>query len=97
MELFTYYNLTETVNADLILSKLEIYKRDYKIDYVYFENEEVFKIIDIELSDKEISTLLDIFDNNDIVPDFDFMENIDYDDLDMGNYDDEDNEYGYNY
>ena len=95
MELFTYYNLTESINADLILAKLEVYHRDYKIEYKYFEHDGVFKIIDVDLSDKEVSSLIDIFDNNDIIPDLDYDDSGDYDDLNMG--DDSDGDEGYDY
>jgi hypothetical protein len=84
MELFEYYNLTESANADLVLAKLELLSQDYKIEYQYFPQREVIKVEDLDLSDTELEKLIETFENNDIIPDYDFSENSGYDDLDMG-------------
>jgi hypothetical protein len=81
MDLFTYYNLSESANVDNILEKLENLSSELKIDYSYHESKEVFRIIDIDLTEKEVSTLQKFFEDNDVLPDFDCEDMSDYDDL----------------
>jgi hypothetical protein len=70
MQLFTYYSLDECNNRDYIIKMLDQLKDDGKIDYNYVESD-LIKIEDIDLSDKEIETLIDDFDNYDVIADLD--------------------------
>lgn len=94
--LFKYYNLTEAVNTDLVLAKLELLSQDLKITYDYNRNDEILLIEDLDLDEDELDNLLDIFDNNQILPDMD-KYNDDEDDNydDFGYYDDEENDYDF--
>jgi hypothetical protein len=70
MQLFTYYSLDECNNRDYIIKMLDELKNDGKIDYNYVESD-LIKIEDIDLSDKEIETLIDDFDTYDVIADLD--------------------------
>lgn len=82
MELFKYYNLTESSNPDIILIKLEELYDELKIDYQYYLNEEVFKIEDLDLTESELKELQKLFEDNDVLPDLDCGRN-DEDDIDL--------------
>lgn len=82
MELFKYYNLTESSNPDIILIKLEELYDELKIDYQYYLNEEVFKIEDLDLTESELKDIQKLFEDNDVLPDLDCGRN-DEDDIDL--------------
>lgn len=82
MELFKYYNLTESSNPDIILIKLEELYDELKIDYQYYLNEEVFKIEDLDLTESELKEIQKLFEDNDVLPDLDCGRN-DEDDIDL--------------
>ena len=81
MELFSYYNLSESVNAEIVLEKLEELSTELKIDYSYNSNNEIFRIVDLDLSIDEVEDLKKLFESNDVLPDFDCEDRDDYDDL----------------
>jgi len=83
MELFSYYNLSESLSSDNILDELESLSSDLKIDYSYNESREIFRIVDLDLTDDDISKLQKLFEDNDVLPDFDYRseDEGDYDDL----------------
>ncbi|CAG7580455.1 MAG: hypothetical protein SLAVMIC_00424 [uncultured marine phage] len=91
MELFSYYNLSESVNAELVLDKLENLSSELKIDYSYNSTKEVFKIVDLDLTIDELQQLKKIFDDNEVLPDFDAGDMEDYNDL--YGFDDEDYDF----
>lgn len=93
--LFKYYNLTEAVNTDLIMAKLELLSQDLKIIYDYNTTDEILTIEDLDLDEDELDNLLEIFDNNQILPDIDRYndDEDDYDNLDY--YSDGDDDYDF--
>ena len=84
-ELFTYYNLSECLEQEDILVKLDKLVESGKIEYYYEISNERFKLIDLELTDKEISKLANTFYDNDVIPDLGHEEPEEYND-DMGFY-----------
>lgn len=82
MELFRYYNLTESSNPDIVFKKLEELFDELKIDYKYYLNEEVFKIEDLDLTESELKDIQKLFEDNDVLPDLDCGRN-DEDDIDL--------------
>jgi len=85
-ELFTYYSLDEAIDRDLVVNKLKSLKKELKIELSF--EDDTFKIKDIDLEESEIEDLLDLFDNNDIFPDYDRED--DEDDTWDNYYEDED-------
>lgn len=88
MELFSYYNLSESANAGEVIKELERLGSELKIDYSLKTNE-VFGIVDIDLTEYEVFRLHKLFEENDVLPDYDYEGDDFYDDLDMGDYGDE--------
>jgi hypothetical protein len=88
-ELFTYYSLDEAIDRDLVVNKLKSLKRESKIE-LSFEGD-TFKIKDIDLEESEIEYLLELFDDNDIFPDYDRENDDDDNDDYLDYYDDDDN------
>jgi hypothetical protein len=88
-KLFTYYSTQECSNVEKVYKKLISLQDDDKI-FLKIHNDELFQIEDIELSDKELDNLLDLFDKNDIIPDLDKSE----EDLDSSEYFDFDEDGG---
>ena len=86
-ELFKCYNLSECLNQDEVLEELDSMMDDGKIEYYYEISNEQFKIVDTDLTDKELSNLLDLFYNNDVIPDMDYIEPDEFKD-DIGYYED---------
>lgn len=80
MELYTYYNLDECIDRELIIKILESYKDDGKIEYTL--NGDILKLTDIDLEDKDIDKLIDLFDKNDVFGEIEDDEDEDEDDLD---------------
>lgn len=73
-ELFTHYSMTECIEQEKIFNKLDKLTKSGKIEFIYEFNNERFKLIDLELSDKEITKLANLFYDNDVVPDLDFSD-----------------------
>jgi hypothetical protein len=86
-ELFSHYSLTECSEQESVLKKLDELMDNGKIEFYYEIMNERFKLIDLELSDSEISELLNLFYDKDVVPDMDYEEPDDYNDH-MGYYED---------
>jgi hypothetical protein len=80
MELYTYYNLDECIDRALIIKRLESYKDDGKIEYTL--NGDILKLTDIDLEDKDIDKLIDLFDKNDVFGEIEDDEDFDEDDED---------------
>ncbi len=86
-ELFTHYNLSECLEQEEILSRLDGLTTEGKIEYYYEIINERFKLVDLDLTDNEVSNLINLFYDNDVLPDLDYeepIENIG----DMGYYED---------
>lgn len=80
-ELNKYYSLDEVSDRDIIIGTLKKLKRDGRIEfYIESDNVEYFFIEVIDLEDHEVEDLIDLFDENDVVPYFDKEEDDDYDD-----------------
>jgi len=86
-ELFTHYSLLECLEQEEVLKKLDKLTNKGKIEFYYEIQSERFKLIDLELSDKEITKLANFFYDKDVIPDLDYEEPI-IDFGDMG-YDEE--------
>lgn len=87
--LFTYYSISEAPSPDKVIKKLN--SLDDKISYEMMDSE-TFKIEDVELSEKELDSLIDFFDKNDVIPDMDKTEE-DWNDVDYSEDDEEDENY----
>lgn len=85
-ELFTHYSMSECFEQEEVLKELDKLTDAGKIEFIYEMNNERFKLIDLELSDVEISKLINLFYDNDIVPDLDFEETDGIDDIDDMGY-----------
>lgn len=82
-ELFRKYSLTECNNQEIILTHLDALVDKGLVDYIYEINKEVITIHDIDLSMDDLNILVDLFYDNDVIPDLDF-EDLDEDiDLDI--------------
>lgn len=80
-ELNKYYSLDEVLDRDIIIGTLKKLKRDGRIEfYIESDNVEYFSIEVIDLEDHEVEDLIDLFDENDVVPYFDKDEDDDNDD-----------------
>jgi hypothetical protein len=90
MNLFKYYNLEEVSNRKLVINTLKLLKKEGKINYEL--DGEVFRLDDLDLSDKEIEDLIDLLEENDVFPYLD-RESDDDDDIDDDMYDDDTNDY----
>lgn len=84
MELYEFYNLDECIDRKKVLETLKLYKKDGKIEYTI--DGEILKIDDIDLDEKEVEKVLDLFDKNDV------FENLEYgeEDEDWSDWDEED-------
>jgi|AntRauTorcE11897_2_1112592.scaffolds.fasta_scaffold46563_2 hypothetical protein len=84
MELFKYYNLTESTNPNLVVKRLEELYDNLKIDYDYYLNEDIVKITDIDLTEDDIKKLQRLFDKYHVLPDLDCgINEVDTDDDDL--------------
>lgn len=86
-ELFSHYSLSECFEQEGVLKELDKLTEDGKIELYYEIRNERFKLVDLELSDKEITDLINLFYDKDVVPDLDFEEPEEFND-DMGYYED---------
>jgi hypothetical protein len=91
MEIFKYYNLTESTNPKLVVKRLEEFYDELKIDYNYYITDDIVKIIDLDLTEDDIKKLHRLFDKYHVLPDLDCGIN-DFDDDD----DDDDDIMGLN-
>lgn len=92
-ELFNYYSISESMNPDKIIKKLESLKDDGKIHFK-MDSFDSFKIEDIDLTEKELDNLVDFLDKNDAIPDIDKQEsNMDDDDYDYGDESEDDDNW----
>jgi hypothetical protein len=67
MKLFQYYSLDECSDTKLVTKTLNSLKKEGKIEYK-IEEQDIFRIQDIDLDDTEIEDLCDLFDSNDVFP-----------------------------
>ena len=80
-ELYTFYNLSECLDIDEVISKLDDFLNDGKIEYYLLPSSDVIKIIDTDLSDEDIYFLIDFLDSQSVLIEYDFDDS-DFDDLD---------------
>ncbi len=93
-ELHTYYSLSECLDMDKVIKKLDSLRNDGKIVYQIQASNDSLKLEDIELNEKEVVNLIDFLDKNDIMPDIDKEESMgDLDDDLDGGLDDWDENY----
>ena len=83
-KLFTHYSFDECGNEAELFERLDEFYNDGKIQYSV-ENQYVFKIKDLELSDDEIQDLCNFLDSMDVYPyiaEEEEEESDDFDDFD---------------
>lgn len=94
MKLFNYYIIDECLDVKSILKELDIFKSEGKIEYDLDLSTDVFKIEDLDLEDKDVCRLIELFEDNDIYPyldkDDDDDDDVDNDNEDFGYYDGDD-------
>jgi len=92
MKLFNYYIIDECLDVKSILKELDIFKSEGKIEYDLDLSTDVFKIEDLDLEDKDVCRLIELFEDNDIYPylDKDDDDDVDNDNEDFGYYDGDD-------
>jgi hypothetical protein len=89
-KLFTHYSFDECGNEGQLFERLDEFSNDGKIQYSV-ENQYVFKIKDLELSDDEIQDLCNFLDSMDVYPYIiEEEEDDDFDDFDDFNESDDD-------
>jgi hypothetical protein len=88
MEIFNYYTLDECINRDTIIEKLDELLNDGKINYEI--DGDILNIQDIDLEDREISEINELFEDMDVFPYLEREDDDDDDDFD--NYYDEEGE-----
>jgi hypothetical protein len=89
-KLFTRYSFDECQDENKLFKKLDSFLKEDKIEYS-IESEYLFKIKDIELSEKEISDLSIFFENIEVYPYIDeSIEEEDESDYDVDDYDEND-------
>lgn len=88
-ELGTIWNLDECIDRRLINTKLKQFEKDGKIDYTI--SGDILKLEDIDLEDKDIDTLIKLFEDNDVFeePDYEDEFGDNPDDDGFADYDDE--------
>lgn len=84
MELKTWYNLDECIDRKLVTTNLKELKDEGKIEFSI--DRDILKIEDIDLDEAEIEDLLDLFDENDV---FEELEYLDEDDDEWSNDNDD--------
>lgn len=90
MELHTYYSLEETSDRKTVLKRLKDLQSESRI--IFELDGEVFKIKDLDLEEEEISELIELFDQNDVIAYYDREGEDDEDDVPYED-DDFDDEY----
>lgn len=90
MELHTYYSLEETSDRKTVLKRLKDLQSESRI--IFELDGEVFKIKDLDLEEEEISELIELFDQNDVIAYYD-REGEDDEDDEPYEDDDFDDEY----
>lgn len=85
MELHTYYSLEETSDRKTVLKRLKDLQSESRI--IFELDGEVFKIKDLDLEEEEISELIELFDQNDVIA---YYDREGEDDEDDGPYEDDD-------
>jgi len=93
MKLFNYYIIDECLDVKSILKELDIFKSEGKIEYDLDLSTDVFKIEDLDLEDKDVCRLIELFEDNDIYPYLDKDDDdddVDNDNEDFGYYDGDD-------
>lgn len=89
-QLFTRYSFDECKNEKKLFEKLSHLQKEDKIEFSK-EDQFTFKIKDIELSDSEIEDLLEFFDNQDVFPYLEEIDDLEFDDY--NDFHDEDDDY----
>jgi hypothetical protein len=80
MELYTYYNLDECIDRAIIVKRLESYKDEGKVEYSF--NGDILKLTDIDLEDRDIDKLIDLFDRYDVFGEIEDNDDFDEDESD---------------
>lgn len=69
---FSNYSLVECLNKKEVLNFLDTYLDKGKIDYIYEIKLENIRLLDYDLFEDEIDTLLDFFYDNDVIPNLEY-------------------------
>jgi hypothetical protein len=88
--LYSYYSLDEVINKKEVLLALNKFQKEGKLKYNL--EGDILNIVDLDLDELEIGQIIEIFEQNDIIP---YLEReIDEDNDPFDNfYDDFDDEY----
>jgi len=90
-QLFTRYSFDECKNEKKLFEKLQLLKKEDKIEFSK-EDQFIFRIKDIELSESEIDELTGFFDDQDVFPYMEELDELEFED-DYNDYQDEDDDY----
>lgn len=93
MKLCKYYSLDECKNKESVLIKLDDLQNDSKVEFTYFDDDDVIKIKSIGLTLKEKKDMISYFRDNDIIDYPDYEEYYEDDFEDEEESEDEDYEY----
>lgn len=86
-KLFNYYSIDECLNEDSLYSELDKFVDDGVLEYQLIDRW-ILKIVDIDLTDDETSSISKMLDNMDIFPYLDYDPDDSEDSYDSEEYDD---------
>jgi hypothetical protein len=84
MKLYTYYSIDECKDTKRIKKELNVFDKQGKLEYEIDRVNGILKIDDIDLEDNDIEYLIDLFEQCEVYPN-----------LDMDDYEEGDDDYGY--
>ena len=74
MNLFNDYSMDECIDRKKVMSKLKSFEKDGKIEYIVDQQNDTFRLTDLDLEDDDIEDLIRLFDQNDVFPYMDYNE-----------------------
>ena len=74
MKLFNYYSMDECIDSKKVISRLKSFEKDGKIEYSIDQQNDTFRLTDLDLEDDDIEDLIRLFDQNDVFPYMDYNE-----------------------
>lgn len=72
-KLFNYYSIDECLNDKKLYKELDKYVSNGTLEYTP-ESNNVIKIVDLDLTDEEIDSLIKLFDSLDVIPYMDYED-----------------------
>lgn len=95
-KLFNFYSFDECSDEDKLFERLDSLEEESKISYTEQDNY-IFKIKDLELSDNEISDLCSFLDEMNVYPYLGYEDDDEELDSDFDDFSDEDDDYNGSY